>query len=74
LGDLQRTYNSIGNELHKRGGGIRKCPENEKEELAYLTKVVKLMIAEDQDTLGANSMSLPTSSFEYIRFLPTIYI
>jgi hypothetical protein len=64
LGDLQQTHNSIGNEFRKRDGGIRKYPENKKDELAYLTKVVKLMIAEDQDTLGANSMSLPTSSFE----------
>jgi hypothetical protein len=72
VGELQRTYNSIGNEFRKRGGGIRKGPENKKDELAYLTQVVKLMMAEDQDTLGANSMSLPTSSFEYIRFLPTI--
>jgi hypothetical protein len=30
------------------------------------------MIVEDQDTLGLNSLSLPSSAFEYIRFLPTI--
>ena len=72
LGDLKRTYDSIGLEYRKRGGGLRKCPENKKEELPYLTKLVKMMIAEDQDTLGLNSMTLPSSSFEYIRFLPTI--
>jgi hypothetical protein len=30
------------------------------------------MIVEDQDTLGFNDFPLPNSSFEYIRFLPTI--
>jgi hypothetical protein len=64
LGDLKRTYSSIRNEYRKRGGGLRRCPENKKEELVYLTKLVKLMIAVDQDTLGANSMTLPGNSFE----------
>ena len=72
LGDLKRTYNSIGTAYRKRGGALRKCPENKKEELTYLTTLVKLMIVEDQDTLGHNSISCHSSAFEYIRFLPTI--
>jgi hypothetical protein len=30
------------------------------------------MIVEDQDVIGPNSFIMPASSFEYIRFLPTI--
>jgi hypothetical protein len=72
VGDLKRTYTTIGDEYRKRGGGLRKGPADKKDDLAYLTTLLKLMIAEDQDMLGMNSMALPTSSFEYIRFLPTI--
>jgi hypothetical protein len=72
LGDLKRTYNSIGTAYRKRGGALRKCPENKKEELTYLTTLVTLIIVEDQDTLGLNSISFHSSAFEYIRFLPTI--
>ena len=72
VGDLQRTYNTIGPEFRKRGGGLRKCPADKKQELTYLTDLVTLMIVEDQDTLGINEMDLHASSFQYIRFLPTI--
>jgi hypothetical protein len=71
-GDLKRTYTTLGEEYRKRGGALRKGPADKKDELGYLIKLVKLMIAEDQDTLGMNSMAVPSSSFEYIRFLPTI--
>jgi hypothetical protein len=70
--DIPRTYSTIGSAYRKRGGGLRKCPEDKSQELAYLTELVKLMIVEDQDTLGLNEFALPTSSFEYIRYLPTI--
>ncbi len=72
VGDLKRTYNTIGSAFRKRGGGLRKCPVDKKEELKYLTELVTLMIKEDQDSLGLNAVAIPTSSFEYIRFLPTI--
>ena len=72
VGGLNRTYDTIGDEYRKQGGRLRKGPPDKKDELDYLTTLLKLMIAEDQDTLGMNSMALHTSSFEYIRFLPTI--
>jgi hypothetical protein len=72
VGGLNRTYDTIGDEYRKQGGRLRKGPPDKKDELEYLTTLLKLMIAEDQDTLGMNSMALHTSSFEYIRFLPTI--
>ncbi len=53
-------------------GGLRKCPVDKKEELNYLTELLILMIKEDQDSLGLNAVAIPNSSFEYIRFLPTI--
>jgi hypothetical protein len=70
--EVPRSYTTIGNEYRKRGGGLRKCPEDKTKELTYLTELIKLMIVEDQDTLGFNDFPLPNSSFEYIRFLPTI--
>jgi hypothetical protein len=70
--DVPRTYSTIGSAFRKRGGGLRKCPEDKSQELVYLTELVKLMIVEDQDTLRLNEFALPTSSFEYIRYLPTI--
>ena len=72
VGELQRTYHTIGPEYRKRGGGLRKCPADKRQELTYLTELVKLMITEDQDTLGFNSIDVHGSSFQYIRFLPTI--
>jgi hypothetical protein len=72
VGDLKRTYSSIGSRYRKRGGGLRKCPADKKEELAYLTELLCLMIKEDQDTLGFNAVTVATSSFDYIRFLPSI--
>jgi hypothetical protein len=45
---------------------------DKKQELAYLTELVTLMITEDQDNLGFNAVEIPCSSFQYIRFLPTI--
>ena len=71
-GDLPRTYSTIGSAFRKRGGGLRKSPTDKTQELVYLTELVKLMIVEDQDTLGLNEFTLPSSSFEYIRYLPTI--
>jgi hypothetical protein len=70
--EVPRSYKTIGSAYRKRGGGLRKCPEDTTQELIYLTALIKLMIVEDQDTLGLNDFSLPSSSFEYIRFLPTI--
>ena len=72
VGDLKRTYSTIGNRFRKRGGGFRMCPVDKKNELDYLTELVTLMIKEDQDTLGLNAVDIPSGSFEYIRFLPTI--
>jgi hypothetical protein len=72
VGDLKRVYSTIGSRFRKRGGGFRMCPVDKKQELEYLTELVTLMINEDQDTLGLNAVAIPTSSFEYIRFLPTI--
>jgi hypothetical protein len=72
VGDLKRVYSTIGSRFRKRGGGFRMCPVDKKQELEYLTELVTLMIKEDQDTLGLNAVAIPTSSFEYIRFLPTI--
>ena len=70
--EVPRNYSTIGDSYRKRGGGLRKCPEDKTQELVYLTELIKLMIVEDQDTLGFNDLPLPSSSFEYIRFLPTI--
>ena len=72
VGDLKRAYSTIGSRFRKRGGGFRMCPVDKKQELEYLTELVTLMITEDQDTLGLNAVEIPSSSFEYIRFLPTI--
>jgi hypothetical protein len=72
VGDLKRTYTTIGCRFRKRGGGIRMCPVDKKHELDYLTELVTLMIKEDQDSLGLNAVDIPSGSFEYIRFLPTI--
>jgi hypothetical protein len=72
VGDLKHVYSTIGSRFRKRGGGFRMCPVDKKQELEYLTELVTQMINEDQDTLGLNAVAIPTSSFEYIRFLPTI--
>jgi hypothetical protein len=72
VGELKRTYSTIGEEYRKRGGGSRKGPGDKHDELVYLTNLLQLMIKEDQDTLGLNSGTIPLRSFEYIRFLPTI--
>jgi hypothetical protein len=72
VGDLKRTYSSIGDRYRKRGGGLRKCPPEKKDELAYLTELLCLMIKEDQETLGLNAVTVSTSSCDYIRFLPSI--
>ncbi len=72
VGDLKRTYSTIGSRFRKQGGGFRMCPVDKKQELAYLTELVTLMITEDQDNLGFNAVEIPCSSFQYIRFLPTI--
>ena len=69
VGDLKRTYNTIGSAFRKRGGGLRKCPVDKKEDL---TELPVLMVKEDQDSLGLDAVAIPNSSFEYIRFLPTI--
>jgi hypothetical protein len=70
--EVPRSYKTIGSAYRKRGGGLRKCPEDKTQELIYLSTLIKLMIVEDQDTLGLNDFPLPSSTFEYIRFLPTI--
>jgi hypothetical protein len=72
VGDLKRTYSSIGDRYRKRGGGLRKCPPEKKDELAYLRELLCLMIKDDQETLGLNAVTVSTSSFDYIRFLPSI--
>ena len=71
-GEVPRSYSTIGSAYRKRGGGLRKCPEDKKQEEVYLYELLKLMIVEDQDMLGQNSFIMPANSFEYIRFLPTI--
>ena len=70
--EVPRLYKTISSAYRKRGGGLRKCPEDKTQELSYLTSLIKLMIVEDQDTLGLNDFALPSSTFEYIRYLPTI--
>jgi hypothetical protein len=37
VGELKRTYSTIGEEYRKRGGGLRKGPGDKKDELVYLT-------------------------------------
>ena len=71
-GDVKRTYNTIGSEFRKRGGGLKITAENPKEQMTYLIKVIKLMILEDQDAIGINAWALPCHNYEYLRFLPTI--
>ncbi len=71
-GEVPRSYSTIGSAYRKRGGGLRKCPEDKKQEEVHLYELLKLMIVEDQDVLGPNSFIVPAGSFEYIRFLPTI--
>jgi hypothetical protein len=70
--EVPRLFKTICCAYRKRGGGLRKCPEDKTQELSYLTSLIKLMIVEDQDTLGVNDFALPSSTFEYIRYLPTI--
>ena len=71
-GDVKRTYTTIGSEYRKRGGGLRITAEDPKQQISYLTTVIKLMILEDQDSIGINSWALPCTNTEYLRFLPTI--
>ena len=71
-GDVMRTYTTIGSEFRKRGGGLRITAEDPKQQMTYLITVLKLMILEDQDSLGINSCALPSKNIEYLRFLPTI--
>ena len=71
-GDVKRTYTTIGSEYRKRGGGLRISAEDPKQQMSYLITVIKLMILEDQDSLGINSLPLPSNNYEYLRFLPTI--
>ena len=69
---MKRTYTTIGSEYRKRGGGLRITAEDPKQQISYLTTVIKLMILEDQDLIGINSWALPCTNTEYLRFLPTI--
>jgi hypothetical protein len=70
--DFKRTYTTIGNAYRKRGGGLRISSEDPKQQLSYLTDLLKLMIQEDQDTLGINSWTIHTSNHEFLHFLPSI--
>jgi hypothetical protein len=70
--DLKRTYTTIDNAYRKRGGGLRISSEDPKQQLSYLTDLLKLMIQEDQDTLGINSRPIHTSNHEFLLFLPSI--
>ncbi len=71
-GDVKRTYTTIGSEYRKRGGDLRITAENPKQQISYLIMVIKLMILEDQDSIGITSWALPCKNTEHLRFLPTI--
>ena len=67
-----RIYPGLGVEFRNKYGKLRVTPKDNSSVEAYLVKLIKAMISEDQDIVGVNDSRASTKGVDYIRALPSI--
>jgi hypothetical protein len=67
-----RIYPGLGAEFRNKYGKLRVTPKDNSSVEAYLVKLIKAMIIEDQDLVGINDSTASAKGVDYIRVIPSI--